>query len=79
MNAVDTNLKVQFTIKKGSRGAFLTMYRPQSVDLPKYKILEKLYRLEALKNMNLICGVVSCPAYAVCLTDRSKSTVSFVK
>jgi hypothetical protein len=68
---VDASIKVKFKIKSG-RGAFLVMYRPMSIDLPKNVLLHELCGLEELKGMFLITSVFSCPAYSLCMTDSGE-------
>jgi hypothetical protein len=68
----DASIKAQFKFQKGTRGAFLVMYRPQSMDLPKDVLLHKLHDLRPLKGMFIVTSSISCPAYALGLADMSE-------
>jgi hypothetical protein len=68
----NASIKVKFKIKSGHRGAFLVMYRPKTIDLPKNVLLHKLYELDQLKGMYLVTSVFSCPAYSLCMTERGE-------
>jgi len=74
------SINVQFSFKRGARGAFLVMYRPHSIDLPKDVLLHKLHGLSALKGMYLVSNIVTCPAYSLYLSNRDadKVGVAFV-
>jgi len=71
----NASIKVKFKIRSGHRGAFLAMYSPRTVDLPKNVLLHKLAELEPLKKKYLVTSVFSCPAYSLCLTDRGMGDV----
>lgn len=68
----EASLKVKLTFKKGARGAFLVMYKPQTTNLPKDILLDKLHDLEPLKGMFLVTSTVACPAYTLGLSDDSE-------
>jgi hypothetical protein len=68
----NTTIKVKFNIKPGLRGAFLVMYSPRTMDMPKNILLHKLAKLESLKKKFLVTSLLSCPAYSMCLTDRGE-------
>jgi hypothetical protein len=66
------SVKARFIFTNNLRGCYMMMYDTQSVDLPKDILLEKLHELPPLNELLLVTGVVSCSAYAVCLSDLSK-------
>jgi hypothetical protein len=62
---VEAAVDFEMSFLDGRRGAFLAMYMPQTIDLPK-DILPKLYGLP-----RLVTSVVSCPAFALQISDGS--------
>jgi len=71
----NASIKVKFKIKAGHRGAFLAMYSPRTIDLPKDVLLHKLYELYQLRGMFLVTSVFSCPAYCLSMTERGTESV----
>lgn len=62
---------------QGTRGAVLAMYQPKTIELPKNILLERLSKIEALKNKRtyLVSSVVTCPAYAMQVSDQGGYTL----
>ena len=71
---LDFSIDIEVTFKEGKRGAFLAMKKHRMTDLPKEVLLEKLSRVPELRKPGtyLVTGVVSCPAYALEVSDKGE-------
>ncbi|TBU21235.1 hypothetical protein BD311DRAFT_678945, partial [Dichomitus squalens] len=71
---LEASIDVEVTFSEGQRGAFLVMYKPQEVEIPKDRILEQLSRIPLLQKYYLVTSVVCCPAFVLQVSDKSSST-----
>ncbi|KAF7789561.1 hypothetical protein EIP86_000507 [Pleurotus ostreatoroseus] len=76
-SVAEASIDVEVAFRADERGAVLAMYQPRTTDLPKDVILGKLSKVQALKSpgIYLVTKVVSCPAYALQISDKGSSSV----